>query len=643
MSAQFGRWNFDRAPVTPEFAQKGREILAPYGPDGVYEFSASGFSMLYFSFHTTKESHREIQPFPLPSGAVLTWDGRLDNRSELISELPGSLCPSSTDVAIVAAAYERWGTQAFRKLIGDWALCLWKPRERSLILAKDPIGARPLYYAFDGTHLLWSTILDPLILMAENTFAIEEEYLAAWLSLFPAAHLTPYRGIRSVPPSCFVRLRDRKAEIHEYWNFDAGKKIRYATDAQYEEHFRAVFAEAVRRRLRSTSPVLAELSGGMDSSSIVCMADEVVARSQADTPSLDTVSYYDNSEPAWNEKPYFTAVEARRGRAGFHIEVSARNTLRLDRTSDSLSPLPASSLCLTESMIQFKRCLKSRGHRVVLSGIGGDEALGGVPTPAPELADLAVNAHPGRLLRQMVTWALATRRPLFELAIDTARNFLPVGLARTPPNRRVPAWINPSFMARNRTALEGYPARLKISTAALPSFQENVAALALLRRQLASTAPPVDPVFEKRYPYLDRDLLEFVYAIPREQILRPHQRRSLMRRALTGIVPDLILERKRKAFVARAPIDALNEQWPTLLEIAKGMMSENFGIVDSKEFLKALVRAREGHEVPIVAVLRTFQVEHWLRNLYAAGRLSPARSLPRIPHPLLARSEMRMG
>jgi len=622
MSVQFGRWNFDEAPIESEFEERAQKILAPHGPDGVSKFTEPGVMTLYFPFHTSRNSRRETQPLRLCSGTSLIWDGRLDNRRDLIREMPPRLPFDSTDVAIVAAAYESWGNAAFQKLIGDWALSLWNPKERFLILAKDPLGMRPLYYKLDRRHVLWSTILDALVVLPKHTLEIEEEYLAGWLSQFPSPDLTPYRGIRSVPPSCYVVLRNRKAKTNEYWNFDAQKKIRYASDSQYEEHFRAVFAEAVRRRLRSDSPVLAELSGGMDSSSIVCMADDVIGRGQADTPRLDTISYYNDSEPTWNERPYFAAVEARRGRVGCHIEVSAANTFPLNHTADGLSALPSSSLGLAESMVQLKSCVKGVGHRVLLSGIGGDEALGGVPTPTPELADLFATGRFGRLLGQMVTWALATRRPLLHLAMDIARNFLPVSVVPTPPNRRAPSWLNPSFAARNRIALEGYPARLKLA-GALPTFQENIAAVGFLRRQLGSLSPSVDPVFDKRYPFLDRDLLEFIYAVPREQILRPGQRRSLMRRALAGIVPDLILYRKRKAFVARAPIDALNNQWPALLEITKRMLSDDFGFVNSREFLKALVRVREGQEIPIVAVLRTFQIEHWIRNLSVAGLLSP--------------------
>src|SRR5207253_1227956 len=108
--------------------------------------------------------------------------------------------------------------------------------------------------------------------------------------------------------------------VSGYWDFDPGKRIRYRTDAEYEEHFRAVFGKAVQRRLRSDGPILAELSGGMDSSSIVCMADSIIARGDVESPRLDTISWFDNSQPATDELPYIAIVEQRRGRTGFHID-----------------------------------------------------------------------------------------------------------------------------------------------------------------------------------------------------------------------------------------------------------------------------------------------------------------------------------
>src|SRR5208282_1828599 len=189
------------------------------------------------------------------------------------------------------------GTRCFARLLGDWALSIWDPRDRSLLLAKDPIGTRPLYYFADRNEVTWSSLLDPLVLFAGKTFALDEEYIAGYFSLFPATHLTPYLGIASVPPCTFVRIQPGKAAAHKYWDFDPGKRIRYHRDVEYQDHFRTVFRESVRRCLRSAGPLLAELSGGMDSSSIVCVADAVIAEGSTETLHLDTLSYFNDSEP----------------------------------------------------------------------------------------------------------------------------------------------------------------------------------------------------------------------------------------------------------------------------------------------------------------------------------------------------------
>ena len=187
-------------------------------------------------------------------------------------------------------------------------------RYRSLILAKDPIGTRHLYYSFDDDHVTWSTILDPLVRLAGKTFALCEEYIAGWFSMFPA---TAFDTLRRHPfcPAILVRAPPTR-KAHSQANIGIsirGKQNPLPHDAEYEEHFRTVFAKAVQRKLRSDRPILAELSGGRDSSSIVCMADTIIARGAAETPRLDTLSYYDDSEPNWNERPYFTKVEEKRG------------------------------------------------------------------------------------------------------------------------------------------------------------------------------------------------------------------------------------------------------------------------------------------------------------------------------------------
>src|SRR5438094_1729645 len=625
MSVQFGRWNFEGRPPSPDFVEKVSATLAPYGPDSNETYSKGGVQILYRAFRTTKESHRETQPHISPSGAVITWDGRLDNRAELISELRNVLAFDSTDVAIVAAAYVEWGANLYTKLIGDWALSIWSPVDRSLLLVKDPIGTRHLYYSFDKNQVTWSTVLDPLVRFAGKTFALNEEYIAGWFSMFPAVHLTPCVGIHAVPPSSSVLLRPGKHTVSKYWDFDPTKSIRYRTDAEYEEHFRTVFAKAVQRRLRSDRPILAELSGGRDSSSIVCVADMVSARGQSECPNLDTVSYYDDSEPSWNERPYFAKVEEKRGRVGWHINVSLEQLQKDEKAERGSSPqTPNKEFVPTpgydgRTSPKFKECLAARGNRVVLSGIGGDEVMGGVPNPVAELQDLLVRARFRRLAHQLKVWALEMRKPWFFFFWQAASDFLPPSLLRMSVYQRPLPWLQPKFVKRYRAALTGYPSRTNVF-GPLPSFQASVGTLQHLKKQLARIAFPFDPTFEKRYPYLDRDLLEFMCAIPREQLVRPTQRRSLMRRALAGIVPDEILNRKAKAFISRRLMAGVpKDDWSELTATTMHMFSVSLGLVDADRYLETLQKARRGEEVPMLHLRRTMSIEGWLADVVALG------------------------
>jgi asparagine synthase (glutamine-hydrolysing) len=638
MSVQFGRWNFEGQPPAPDYIEKVSATLAPYGPDSNESYSKGGINILYRAFHTTKESHFEKQPHISSSGAVITWDGRLDNRAELISELRDSLTIASTDVAIVAGAYEKWGDKCLGRLIGDWALSIWNPRNRSVLLAKDPIGAKHLYYSFDDKQLTWSTILDPLVLFAGKTFEICEEYIAGWFSQVPAAHLTPYVGIHAVPPSSSVLLRlgkhRTKHTITKYWAFDPGKRIRYRTDAEYEEHFRTVFAQAVQRRLRSDRPVLAELSGGMDSSSIVCMADLVIACGQAECPRLDTLSWFDDSydqlEPDTNELHWIAKVEEKRRSSGYHInlrELKAKEdipqrpfTPAFDNDSFAATPFPGFS---SEFFKHYAARMRSQGHRVTLSGIGGEQPTGGgMPTPKPELQNLLARARFFTLARQLNAWAAKMRKPPLPLLWEAVRGFFTLSLPGGPAYENLATpWFHPDFIRRNQAALCRYPFRTKLF-GPLPSFQEHLSALGCERRLLAYFALTSEPFREVRYPYIDRDLREFAYSIPCEQLVRVGQRRSLMKRALVGIVPHELLNRKRKAFVPPPePPKDTSAEWPSLAEIGQSMVGSSLRIIDLNGFLGALQKARSNEEVHLDSLKRTLTLELWLRHLSIHGVL----------------------
>lgn len=625
MSIQFGTWNFDGQPPTPDYIEKVSATLAPYGPDSNESHSKGGIKILYRAFHTTKESRREVQPHVSSSGAVITWDGRLDNRAKLISALQ-DVNYESTDLAIIAAAYETWGINCFAKLIGDWTLSIWNPVNRSLILAKDPIGARHLYYSFDAGNVTWSTILDPLVLFAGKTFELCEEYIAGWLAImFPAAHLTPYVGIYSVPPSSFVLLRPGTCTTERYWDFDPSKTIRYRTDGEYEEHFRSVLAAAVQRSLRSDRPVLAELSGGMDSSAIVCIADNIIARGAPATSRLDTISWYDDTydqiEPDMNERPYFSRVEQKRGHVGYHIDLgtlraraASQDPFNFESTSDRFPAIPDSIGPLPEIFKQYAGYMTSSGHRVTISGIGGGEVTGdGVPTPTPELQNLLATACLFTFVRQLNAWAAKMRRPRLALFWEAVRGFL-YRVSRDESNSVLSfPWLDSGFMSRNMAALDGYPSRVQLF-GPLPSLQHNLRSLAGDRRLLANWTLHPEFLREVRLPYFDRDLLEFMYGIPREQIVRVGQRRSLMKRALAGVVPDELLNRKRKAAVQQQSFE--DPPVASLIAMApKQTVSSSQGIIEHKCFSEYVRKARDTGRIPYISFKRTLTLELWLRHL----------------------------
>lgn len=613
MSVQFGRWNVDGRPIDPEYLEKANALLASHGPDGSSEYSTTDVAIRYYAFHTTLECQGENQPYTCSSGAVITFDGRLDNRTELIRDLAHAVTSRSTDVEIVGAAYDEWEESCFAGLIGDWALGVWNPGQRSLLLARDPIGVRHLYYSLEPSHIAWSTMLDPLVLLGDRSFELCREYIAGWLSFFPATHLTPYLGIRSVPPSCFLRIRPGRSETRKYWDFEPGTRIRYRTDGAYEEHFHNAFTQSVRRRLRSEGPILAELSGGMDSSSIVCVADEILTRTPG-MPRLDTLSYYDDSEPNWNEQPYFSKVEQKRGRAGWHIDAGGSSFFDF---AGEYGSTPDSRPATSAAAKKFAFCMKAGGYRVILSGIGGDEVTGGRPNPIPELMDLIAERQFARLASRLKRWALEKRKPWFHLFFEAVGEFLPA------PERGRPApWLTQSFAGCWRRVLAGYHPRIRLC-GALPSFQLGILTVEALRRQLAARALPTDPNREVRYPYLDRDLLEFLLAIPREQLVRPGERRSLLRRSMRTLVPEAILNRRRKAYVARSPLAALLRDWPKIASATSHMKTASLGIVDEEGLRDALDRGRRGEPVAVVTLVRTLELEFWLRAMVERGLLTP--------------------
>jgi asparagine synthase (glutamine-hydrolysing) len=615
MSVQAGIWNFEGRSVDRKLIEDLSESLRKQGPDSESRYVAGSFAMLYRPFHTTAESRREKQPYFSHRGFILTWDGRLDNRNELIPELRSELEADPTDVAIIAAAFDCWETDCFRRIVGDWALSIWKPQQRELILALDYMAIRHVFYYLRQDRIWWATDLAPLVLLSGDKFHIDDDYIAGYFAHDPDAHLTPYREIREVPAGQFVRIRDGKPFIERYWRFSPKSRIRYKTDAEYEDHFRLVFRQSVRRRLRSDSPMLAELSGGLDSSSIVCMADDILAQEGAKTPRLDTLSYYDKTEPHGDDWIYFKKIEEKRGRVGTHIDASRLGSDPASLECTEFNSLPG--YLATGRRLEAERAtvVEQGGYRSALSGIGGDEFMGGNPNPNGLLADLIVQFRFVSLAKQLMAWSLVKRRPWVQLLGEASAELLPASLARYfVKQAKVESWIERGFAKRTRIAVRLLDVDEHFGMW-LPTRRSSVGVVLLVSNKLAKLHSPVLALEEFRYPYLDQNLIEFILSIPASQSLRPGERRSLMRRSLAGIVPEEILARKTKQLGTRTPIITLGKNLKELQAAFASPISSQLGYVNHSVFLQEVNAAMNGQAIHIVRLYRTVSLELWLRDL----------------------------
>lgn len=621
MSVQAGIWNFDGQPVEPKLLADFNETLKQEGPDGEFLVVNGTVAMLYRPFHTTAESRREKQPHVSRRGFILTWDGRLDNREQLIVDTGCNLNVFSTDIDIVAAAFDRWETDSFRRIIGDWAVSIWKPDQRELLLAVDYMAIRHIFYYLKQSRIYWATKLEPLVLLSCDTFHIDEDYVSGYLANAPDANLTPYREVHQTPPGQFVRVRNGKVFVERYWRFNPKSWIQYKTDAEYEEHFRYIFRQSVRRRLRSDSPILAELSGGLDSSSIVCMADAILTKEGAETPRLDTLSFCDKTEPDGDDWTYYHKVEQRRGRIGAHIDFSKLGTSRCSLQYPQFSAIPGHLGSGQEIEAERAALVRKGGYRVCLSGTGGDEMMGGIPNPAAQLADLIVQFKVFRLAGELIAWSLVKRKPWPHLLLQATLELLPATLGQyVAKQAKVENWIEEAFAKRTHLAVrlldvdEHYGLRL-------PSRRSRIAGVLLMANKSAKFRGSQLAVEEVRRPYLDQDLVEFAMSIPANQLLRPGDRRSLMRRSLVDIVPTEILSRRTKQFMARTPIIMLQSHLDEVQVLFESPLSSTLGYINRARFLNALKAARSGKVINIVRLLRAISLECWLRDLLSHNLL----------------------
>jgi asparagine synthase (glutamine-hydrolysing) len=630
MSGIAGIYDFAARPVDLERLLVLGRVLSERGPDGGEEVLAGRVGMTYRAFHTNAESRRESQPLISPLGHVLCWDGRLDNRDELFALVRRELQGDRTDAALVLAAYENWGTDFLPRLIGDFALSLWDPLRTTLILARDPFGVRPLYYVRTNEDLVWSSTLTSLLALPGIDAEVNDDYVAGCVALYPELASTPYRNLHAVEPGQAVIVEDRRFRTRRFWRPAHNAEIRYTKDAEYEEHFRELFREAVACRLRSDRPIWSELSGGLDSSSIVFMADRIQADGQAAVTPLTTLSFLDNPSSTFFDRRFIEVVERERGRKGVHVD-GGGHWIRLASPEDSRVVTPLTSLCVSDLHRRVWQHMNDAGARVLLSGLGGDQVTWSNLEPGPELGDLFAACKPALLHRRLQVWSEATRIPYAQLFWqEVVLPCLPRSVrARFQNQLELSSWLDRDFVKRThieeRLVLPKDPFEFR-----LPSKRIQSSRIWYIVMNIARGEYWEHSAYEKTYPFLHRPLVEFLIDVPMQQKLRPDETRSLMRRALKDLLPKKILQRRSKGTTGEALCRGLAYEWPRIRPLLEDSRLARRGYVDIEALKQALDRARHGMELNISGLLQALALEVWLRSLEHKQRRLRTQVLPHV-------------
>jgi asparagine synthase (glutamine-hydrolysing) len=588
--------------------------------DGTFVKASGRVGMGFQPYFTNLTSNIEVQPLTDALGNMLAFDGRIDNHAELCGVLNVDK-QSTADSVLVLAAFEKWGEESFSRLIGDWALALWSDAKQTLYLARDHAGTRTLYFEQMAGCIVWSTYLETFF-VDRASCELDEGYATSYLAGRPTGDLTPYKEILAVTPSHYFVFNRGKITRKAHWQWMVKAEIRYKTDAEYEEHLFALFRQSVERRTGSGAPILAQLSGGMDSSSIVRMSDFIRTSEGASSRDfIDTLSFYDDSEPSWNERPYFTAVEALRGKEGIHVDVSSYRPTFISAglPPETLPLLPGRDSGSWKQEKAFHALMEAKGCRVFLSGMGGDELLGGVPSAMPELADYLMARNLSALFQRAIPWCIHQQIPLTQMLREVVAFTMNAYRSGRPKFQHMPPWLSDSL--RTQYLILGKDSnRFSASGGWLPSTISGEAAWWSLLETLPYLSPGIIARREYRYPYLDRDLVDFLLRLPHGQLVQPGRRRYLMRRAFKSILPVEVVERRRKAYIARAVSVSLEAGQDRIRDLVTESLLASCGYIDASVFKVKLSEAmQQGASEWRIPLMRTALFELWLRTSRTAA------------------------
>lgn len=634
MSGLVGLWNLDGRPLEEGILSKLSAALAHRGPDGEGVWQQGPVGLACQLFKVTPEAAQETQPLVHPSGAVVVFDGRLDNRDELLRDLKGSpnLTRQSPDPVLVLAAYETFGEAFPERLNGDFALGLFDPRRRQLLLARDAIGLRPLYYCRTGDTFIFASEIKAILAHPQVTPRPNDDLVAEFLTQkfsLDNRGETFFAGVTSLLPGRLAIISPQGLVTRQHWDFDTQGRIRLKSFEDYTEAFRHHFEEAVRRRLRSAYPVAVSVSGGLDSSSIFCQGETLRRQNPERYPAVLGLSYiFPDGSPA-DEKAFLKEIEGLYG----------TTIARVPSGPLTLAARPATEIWQVEvpflewdAVHQMQRAARQQGARVLLSGYFGDETTAN----CAYLMDLFRRLRWGEVWSrlQALNHSLGDRdsntytRSFFQ---NLVRYHAPEGLfawlRRLRDTLRPSVWDQPWHTAwvRQRSlesmTRKGRNNRRFASVHAEALYKDLKSLYTLTRLELWHKSAAMNGL-ELACPFLDRDFLSFILQSPVEIYTGTGVQKGILRAAMGSLLPEGIRNRREKADFTALGNEGVEKDYPRIVHcLESGGMAARFGYVKEKEMREGLKRLKDRLQSPTFVTARTlsylFGLELWLQVFFA--------------------------
>ena len=517
MSAIAGVLHLDGRPCESAILRAMADALRDRSPDGTFIWSEGCAGLVHGGLVTTPESADEPQPFVDPgSGLAITFDGRLDNRAELLRSLDIATGQGDAigDAELTLRVYRALDEASVDRLLGDFAFAIWDAPRRRLFCARDAMGIKPFYYRVNGDPIAWASDIGVLASRAGPMPAANEGMAGEYLTVITDKRETLFRDVYRLPPAHMLIASPRGVAVRRYWQPDPDREIRYPRDEDYVEHLSVLIHDAIAARMRTRSPVGVMLSGGVDSSSITGVAARLWRAGRVPCAGVETFSI---SVPGpKDERPFFEEVGAR-WKLPAH-----RFVARLPRPGqfrdETRRFLDVQTFPHSPTVDPLRAHARDRGVRVLLTGVGGDDWLGTSPWAyADLLRRMQLGALAYRLRRDASIddfsgWPSAAKAALWPLMPSPAKKLIRRALGRDRP----PRWVNQEFAARIDLA-----DRLARHEVDIPfrSFEQYdnwhegtsgaaVHSLEMFDRSAAGFG------FEHWHPLFDRRIVEFGLATP---------------------------------------------------------------------------------------------------------------------------------